>query len=101
MRAAIGGIGGNRWLLMAPEPIPAELWRSAPGNLRNVKMTRLSEIDRAGDAQTSLAQRAKQPSAGGTMKIFASKTGTRRHVEPWSEEDRGNAQPEAGNAGER
>ena len=101
VRAAIGGIGGNRWLLMVPEPITAELWRAVSGNLRNVKLTRLSDIDGAGDADASLAQRAKQPSAGGIMKVFSSKTGMRRNVEPWGEEDRGSAQPEAGSVSER
>ena len=105
MRAAIGGVGGNRWLLMVPEPIPAELWKSVSGNLRNVKLTCLSDVDRAGDAQSSLAQRAKQPSAGGTMSVFSSKTGSRRHVIPWSEANQGSAQVEdlsqGGNAGER
>ena len=105
VRAAIGGVGGNRWLLMAPEPIPAELWKSVSGNLRNVKLTCLSDVDRVGDAQSSLAQRAKQPSAGGTMSVFSSKTGSRRHVIPWGEASQGNAQVEDlsqdGNAGER
>ena len=86
VRAGIGGVGGNRWLLMAPEPIPAELWRSVSGNLRNVKMTRVAEVDRLGDAQVSLAERAKQPSAGGAMAIYSSKTGTRRYVAPLGDE---------------
>ena len=106
VRAAIGGVGGNRWLLMAPEPVPAELWRLVSGNLRNVKMTRLTEVDRAGDAQTSLAQRAKQPSAGGTMTVSSPKTGTRRHVTPLGVEAFLSEQAEDlsvrdGNAGER
>ena len=82
LRAAVGGVGGNRWLLMAPEPITAELWRSVTGNLRNVKMARLSEVDRIGDARVPLAQRAKQPSAGGAMAIYSPKTGMRRSVSP-------------------
>ena len=70
VRAAIGGVGGNRWLLLVPEPVSAELRRSVSRNLRNVKMTHLAEVDRIGDAQVSLTQRAKQPSAGGAMTIF-------------------------------
>ena len=106
VRAAIGGIGGNRWLLMVPEPISADLWGSVSGNLRNVKLTCLSEIDRDGNAQLSLAQRAKQPSAGGAMMVFSSKTGSRRHVAPWGKEDHGDTQVEDssvqdGNAGQR
>ena len=105
-RAAIGGVGGNRWLLMVPELVTAELWRSAPGNLRNVKMTRLPEIDRIGDAQESLAHRAKQPPAGGAMSIYSPKTGTRRHVSPLGTDEvlrEQNEEPFApdGNAGER
>ena len=106
VRAAIGGVGGNRWLLMAPEPVSAELWRAVSGNLRNVKMTLLTEVDRIGDTQVSLAQRAKQPSAGGVMTIFSSKSGTRRHVTPLGtedsmrEQDVDRAVPD-GNAGER
>ena len=106
VRAAIGGVGGNRWLLMVPEPVSAEAWRAVTGNLRNVKMTRLSEVDRIGDAQVSLAQRAKQPSAGGTMTIFSPKSGSRRHVTPLGTEEPVREQdvdPAArdGNAGER
>ena len=105
VRAAIGGVGGNRWLLMAPEPVSAELRRSVSGNLRNVKMTRLAEVDRIGDAQASLAQRAEQPSAGGAMTIFSPKSGTRRHVSPLGTEDsvrEQNVDPAVpdGNAGE-
>ena len=106
MRAAIGGVGGNRWLLMVPEPIPADLWRSVSGNLRNVKLTCLSDVNRDGNAQSPLAQRAKQPSAGGAMSVFSSKTGSRRHVAPWGKEDQGDTEVEDpsaqdGNAGER
>ena len=50
-------------------------------------MTRLSEIDRIGDTQVSLAQRATQPSAGGAMAIFSPKTSTRRHVSPLGTEE--------------
>ena len=57
LRAAVSGAGGNRLFLVVPEPITAELWRAATGNLRNVEMARLSEIDRIGDAQVSLAPR--------------------------------------------
>ena len=93
-------------MLMVPEPVTADVWRTVSGNLRNVKLARLSEIDRPGDSGSSLALRAKQPSAGGTMKVFSSKTGSRRHVDPWEDEDRGSVQAEgssvrAGNAGER
>ena len=56
------------------------------GNLKNVKMTCLADIDRLGDAQVSLAERAKQPSAGGIMTIFSSQSGARRHVMPWGSE---------------
>ena len=69
-------------------------------------MTRLSEIDRISDAQVSLAQRAKQPSAGGAMAIFSPKTGTRRHASPLGTEEvlrEQDVEPAApdGNAGER
>ena len=86
VRATIGGIGGNRWLLMVPEPVTAEVWRAVSGNLRNAKMTRLEDVDRLGDAQVSLAERAKQLSAGGSMTIFSSRTGSRRQVMPWGNE---------------
>ena len=86
VRATIGGIGGNRWLLMVPEPVTAEVWRAVSGNLRNAKMTRLEDVDRLGDAQVSLAERAKQLSAGGSMTIFSSRTGARRQVIPWGNE---------------
>ena len=71
---------------MAPEPITAELWRTVSGNLRNDRMARLPEVDRIGDTQVSLAQRAKQPSAGGAMAIYSPKTGMRRHVTPLGDE---------------
>ena len=70
-------------LLMVPEPITFELWSEVTSNLRNVGMGRLSEIDELGDPQESLARRAKQPSAGGQMMVYSSKSGTQRVVNPW------------------
>ena len=54
-RAARSGVGGNRLLLMVPEPITFELLSEVTANLRNVRLGRLSEVDDLGDPQESLA----------------------------------------------
>ena len=49
-------------------------------------MTPLVEVDRLGDPQESLAQRAKQQSSGGTMVVYPSKNSSRVNLSPmWSE----------------
>ena len=82
VRAACGGVGGNRSLLLVPEPITSELWSEVTSILRNVRMDRLSEIDESGDPQESLSRRAKQPSAGGQMVVDSSKSGMQRAANP-------------------
>ena len=87
MRATWGGVGGNRMLLKVPEPITSELWPEVTGDLRNVRLGRLSEVDARGDPQQSSVSRAKQPSAGGRMVAYSPKSGTQRAVEPWQSPD--------------
>ena len=69
-------------LLMVPEPITFELRSEVTANLRNVRLDRLAEVGDLGDPQQSLALRAKQPSAGGRMVVYSSKSGTQRVVNP-------------------
>ena len=70
-------------LLMVPEPITFELRSEVSANLRNVRLGRLPEVDDLGDPQHSFVSRAKQPSAGGRMVVYSSKSGTQRVVNPW------------------
>ena len=69
-------------LLMVPEPIAFELRSEVTANLRNVRLGRLSEVDDLSGPQESLARRAKQPSAGGQMVVYSSKSGAQRVVNP-------------------
>ena len=86
-RVLVGGVGGNRLLLMAPEPVSWELWSDVVANLRNVNGACLELVDKANKPGFSLAQRAKQDSAGGEMYIYSSSPGHRVDVEPmWSVE---------------
>ena len=82
MRAACGGVGGNRLLLLVPEPITSELRLEVTSNLRNVRLGRMSGIDESGDSQESLSQRARQPSAGGQMVVYSSRSGMQRAANP-------------------
>ena len=80
-----GGVGGNRLLLMAPEPVSWATWLTASSNLRNVIRASLAEVDKLDDPPESLAQRAKQVSAGGKMAVYSSKTSRQRQVKDiWS-----------------
>ena len=67
---------------MVPEPIPASLWESVSGNLRNNRSSLLSVVDESKDPLLSLSRRAKQPSTGGEMTIYSSRSGGRRTIKP-------------------
>ena len=85
MRVSLGGVGGNRWLVMTPEPISWELRLSASGNRRNVKGVSLAKVDELKSQLESLPQRPKQQSAGGDMVVYSSRSGARRDLPPlWS-----------------
>ena len=84
-RASLGGIGGNRWWVMAPEPISWDMRLSTSGNRRNAKRVSVAKVDRLKSQLASLPQRPKQPSAGGSMVAFASKSGAKLDLPPlWS-----------------
>ena len=84
-----GGVGGNRLLLMAPEPVSWATWLTASSDLRNVNRASLAEVDKLEDPSESLAQRAKQVSAGGKMAVFSPKTSRQRKVKAmWSPKPR-------------
>ena len=69
VRVGCGGVGGNRLLLMTPEPVSRDMWLAAPSNLRNVNFASLAEVGKLGMPLESSPQRAKQVSPGGTMVI--------------------------------
>ena len=60
-------------------------WLTASSNLRNVNRASLAAVDKLEDPSKSLAQRAKQVSAGGKMVVYSPKTSCqRRVVDMWS-----------------
>ena len=67
---------------MAPGPITSELRSEVTSNLRNVRLGRMSEVDESGDPQEALSRRAKQPSAGGQVVVYSSKSGMQRAATP-------------------
>ena len=70
---------------MAPEPVSRATWLTASPNLRNVNRASLAEVDKLVDPAESLAQRARQVSAGGKMAVYSPKTSRRRRVKDmWS-----------------
>ena len=83
-RVACGGVGGNRVLLLTPEPVSRDIWMAV--NLRNVNFASMAEVDKLGDPLESLPQRAKQKSAGGAAVAYASKNRAQRRANPmWSQ----------------
>ena len=84
-RVMAGGVGGNRVPLIVPEPAALATWLSVASNLRNVNLASLDEVDKLGDPSESLAQRAKQASAGGAMVVYLSKNSRQGSAkEMWS-----------------
>ena len=82
---ACGGVGGNRLLLMAPEPVSWDLWLAVSSNLRNVNFASLAEVDKLGMPLESLFQRVKQAPSGETMVIHVPKNSAQCTVSPmWS-----------------
>ena len=70
---------------MAPEPASWATWLTAPSNLRNVNRASLAEVDKLDDPSESLAQRAKQVSAGGKVVVYSSNTSRQRQgKDMWS-----------------
>ena len=65
VRAACGGVGGNRLLLLTPEPVAWEFWSAVTANLRNVNLASFERVDGLGDPLESLSHCAKQKSVGG------------------------------------
>ena len=81
-RVSPGGVGGNRWVAMTPEPISWELWLPASGNHRNAKRVSLANVDKLEFPVESLPQRSGQPSAGGEMVACSSKSWAKRDFAP-------------------
>ena len=67
---SLGGVGGNRWLVMTPEPTSWDLCLWAPENRRNVKRVSLANVDKLKSPAESLPRRPKQPSAGGDCSVL-------------------------------
>ena len=70
VRFSIGGVGGNRPLVLTPELVTWQLRRGATGNHCSP-----AEVDRRRAPLDSLPQRAKQPSSGGAMAVYSSTSG--------------------------
>ena len=81
-RVSAGGVGGNRWLVMTPGPIPRDLRSPVSGNHRNAKRVSLANADKLKFPLESLSQRPKQPSAGGNVAKYSSKSGAKRDLLP-------------------
>ena len=80
-----GGVGGNRMLLVTPEPASRVTWLEASSNLRNVNSASIAEADRLNGPAESLARRAKQKSAGGKMVLYSPNRSRQCRVKPmWS-----------------
>ena len=77
-----GGVGGNRLILLTPEPASWDRWLEASANLRNVNLASLAEVDKLGEPSAPLPPRAKQKSPGGTMAVYAPKDSAQRRVNP-------------------
>ena len=74
-RISAGGVGGGRMLGMAPEPVLWPTWQPAVGNHRSDKGSLIEYVDANGASAQRSAQRAKPPSAGGTIVAYSSPTG--------------------------
>ena len=85
VRLSCGGVGGNRMLMLTPEPVSREPWLAVTVRHRNVNLASLAEVDKLNDPSESLSQRAKQKSAGGPTAAYSSKNSSPRGVNPvWS-----------------
>ena len=82
VRVSCSGVGGNRLLLLAPEPVSRDLWFEVSPSLRNVNFASLAKVDRLDDPSESLSQRAMQKSHGGAMAVYAPKNSAPRRVNP-------------------
>ena len=80
VRASLGGVGGNRLLVLTPEPAPWELRPAATSNHRNVRLASMAAVDRLKSPTESLAHRAKQPSAGGNMLVYSPRNSSAREL---------------------
>ena len=56
VRVSLGGVGGNRLLVLTPEPASWELWTAAASNHRNVRLASLAAVDELKSQMESLAQ---------------------------------------------
>ena len=82
VRLSCRGVGGNRMLLLTPEPVSWELWLAVTANQRNVNLASLEEADKFNDPLESLSQRAKRESAGGSISAYSSRNSSPCDVNP-------------------
>ena len=73
VRVSLGGVGGNRLLVLTPEPASRDLWAAATSNHRNVRLASFVAVDEMKSPTESSAQGARHPSAGGNMAVYSSK----------------------------
>ena len=62
-------------LCLTPEPVLWPPWLAVVDSHRNVRGLLFEYVDAHGTAVDRLGQRAKPPSAGGTMNVYSSPTG--------------------------
>ena len=59
IRVSLGGVGGNRLLVLTPEPASRELWAGVTSHHRNVRSASLVAVDESKSPTESLARCAK------------------------------------------
>ena len=85
VRVSFGGVGGNRLLVLTPEPASLEFRTAVTSNRRDVRLASFVAADELKSQTESLAQRAAQPSTGGNMSVYSSKNSSLRELPPtWS-----------------
>ena len=85
VRVSPAGVGGDRWLVEVREPISWELRSSVSEKHLNVERVSLVKVDKLQSHMESSSQRSEQPSAGGDMAAYSSKSGAKRDSLPlWS-----------------
>ena len=80
VRVSVGGVGGPRFLRIAPEPAQWSLWANTFRGRRNVRRLPTEFVDAKGSDTDALVQRAGPSSAGGEMKVYSSSSGIQVHM---------------------
>ena len=71
VRVPLGGVGGNRLLVLTPEQAPWDLRYAVTSNHRNARLASMVAVAKLESPTKSLAQRAEQPAAGGNIWVYS------------------------------